>query len=199
MQCSYEVSEADYLKAWKLRCKGVSRQTTPKLIMFWVFVLVCLMVLWVVVSKSSRSAAPAIDNHQAAADEDSEPAPAATHAPVAKTLFWDVGPFVILGGVWFFMIFRMLPGRRLRKLYRNDPAVQGRYTVEITSDGFALENTAGLTTRTRWNIYEYWSEHDDLMVLVLRSQAYFILVLSQLAPDQREELRRLLGAALAKR
>lgn len=199
MQFSYEVSEADYLKAWKLRCRGVSRQNKPKLVMFWVFVLVGLLTLWTIMNKSAHPAAPVADSQSAATDEDSEAASHQHHTPVAQALFWNVGPFVLIGGAWVFMIFRMLPGRRLRKLYRNDPAVQGRYTVEISPEGFAVENTAGFTTRTRWNIYEYWSERDDLMVLVLRSQAYFILALSHLEPEQREELRSLLGTALPKK
>jgi hypothetical protein len=93
----------------------------------------------------------------------------------------------------------MLPGRRLRKIYRNDPAMQGRYTVEITPDGIAMENTAGATGRSGWNLYEYWTEGKDLIVLGLRSQAYVPIPLSELALQQREELRGLLSSVLSRK
>ncbi len=46
MQFTYRVSEADYQRAWKLRVKGISGNRTFKTVFVWVFILVCLMLLW---------------------------------------------------------------------------------------------------------------------------------------------------------
>ena len=53
MQFSYAVSEADYLNAWKIRRRGlIGSRAVLKTILFWVFVLVCLMLVWGVVQRS---------------------------------------------------------------------------------------------------------------------------------------------------
>ena len=200
MQFSYEVSEAEYLAAWKIHSREHARPKTVKVVMFWAFVLVCLLVLWVVVQKNAHHSPTRVGNGDATAvtdsDEDTPPPP---RANVAQSLITNLGPFVLIGGVWVFMILRLLPGGRLRKLYRSDPLMKGTYTVEITPDFIAVQNTAGFSSRSEWNLYEYWKESKDLIVLGLRSQAYFIVALSQHSSEQREEIRILLRSVLAAR
>jgi hypothetical protein len=200
MQFSYGISEADYVKAWKLRRKSVSRPTIVRTLMFWVFILVCLIVLWVVVVQKNVHTLPTPTSAQDAADG-SESCPAPPPAKPANTtlsMIENVGPFVALGGIWFFVMFRLSPVQ-LRKLYRKDPQMQGRFTVEITPDFIGVENTAGFSSRSGWGLYETWEEGNDLITLGMRSTAYLMVGISELSPGQRDDLRAILSSALPKK
>ncbi len=199
MKFSYGISEADYLKAWKVRSKVNSGPKVVKVVMFWVFILVALLVLWMVVQKNAHSAAPQTTTDDVASVDDSS----STLSPLApkskvNQLVINVGPFVLIAGLWIWMLARMGPAK-MRKFYRSDPGMKGRYTVEVMPEFIAIENTAGFSSRSSWNIYECWIESKDLVILVMRSQAHFIVGLSELSQGQRDELRTILSTALAKK
>jgi hypothetical protein len=197
MQFTYRVSEADYQHAWKLRVKGISRSWTVKAVFFWVFILVCLMLLWAIVSKtpqrSSDSPAPV-----AGQSSDENSAPAEISRPSASTLLVNVGPFVLIGGIWFFMVFQMGP-RRMRRQYLKDPAMQGTYTIDVTPNAIAVENTAGVSSRMVWNLYDYWQERQGVIVLVNKSGSYFVISASGLSESQQGELREMLSSVPPKK
>ena len=88
---------------------------------------------------------------------------------------------------------------RLRRLYRKDPRMQGQFTVSITPDFISTENTAGTTSKCAWNVYDYWCEGKDVIVLAFHSGSYFILSLAGLSEPQQGELRGILKAALRKK
>jgi hypothetical protein len=196
MQFTYRVSEADYQRAWKLRLRG-GRSKTVKVVMFWVFILVCLMVLWTVVTKANdRNAESSSPVTQQSSDEG--PAPPPSKKPTALSLLEDVGPFVLIGGIWFFMLFQMRP-RAMRRQYLNDPAMQGTFTVDVTPTELAVENTAGVSSRMGWNLYDFWRESKGVIVLVNKSGTYFIISEAGLLELQQNELREILSSALQKK
>lgn len=198
MQITYRVSEADYQRAWKLRVKGgLGRSRTVKTIMFWVFILICLMMLWAVVTKSNeRKTESSPDAVEQSTEESSTPQQSSR--PVAQNLLTNVGPFVLIGGVWFFMLFQMRP-RAMRRQYLNDPTMQGTYSVDITPEALLVENTAGVSSRTAWNLYDYWREANGVFVLVNKSGTYFVISTAELAEPQRDELRTTLASVLQKK
>lgn len=203
MQFSYKVSEEEYRRACKLRFRGNFGSRTFKVLFFWVFVLVCLVVLWAIVTRSagtgrSDRAQNSSDSAQVLDQDSSAPQTSANPPSIVQSVVFNVGPFILIGAVWFFMLFRFVPGR-LGKLYHKDPAMQGTYTLEVTSASLTIQNTAGLTTNAGWNIYEYWLEGKDFIILVMRSTAYFIISLAGLSEPQRDELRSILASVLPKK
>jgi hypothetical protein len=197
MQITYRVSEADYRRAWNLRLKGSFGQNKiVKVISFWVFVLVCLMFLWAVVAKSNDGKTDTSPTTEQSTDE--SPAPQQSSGTTRISLLENVGPFVLIGGIWFFMLFRMVP-RKMRRQYLNDPAMQGIYTVDLTPAELVVENSAGVSSRMVWNLYDYWRERDGVFVLVNKSGTYFVISASELPEAKRDELRTTLASVLQKK
>jgi hypothetical protein len=197
MQFTYRVSEADYRLAWKLRAKSGFGNRTIRTIMFWVFILVCLMLVWAVVQKS-RQLPPDSPAAVAEPNGNGDSATPRPEEPIPHALLVNIGPFVLIAGIWVFMLFQLGP-RRLRRFYLKDPAMQGTYTVDVTQAAFALENTAGVSSRMAWDLYDYWQERKGVIVLVNKSGTYFILNAAGLSEDQQSELRGILSSALTKK
>jgi F0F1-type ATP synthase membrane subunit a len=189
MEFSYRISEAEYLQAAKLKLKGGSRARFLKLLLFWSLV-VCLAVFFSVYHKSKQtSEVPAVQQ---------ESAEAVGSDPLANRLVENVLPFTVLAGVWIFIMFKWMP-MRLQRVYRKDPSMQGQYTVSVTPESVATQNTAGTSSKTGWNIYNYWREGKDVILLVFHSGSYFLLSVRELPDAQRDELRGILTAALPKK
>ena len=198
MQFTYKVSEAEYRRALKLRFRGGwGSKSVVRTIIFWVFILVCLMMLWAVVSHNTEQQQQSVPT-QTAPDADDTPPPAHDHRATAQSLLVNVGPFVLIVGIWCFMLFQMAP-RRMRKQYLNDPTMQGTYTIDITPDALSVENTAGVSSRMVWNLYDYWQERNGVFVLVNKSGTYFIISSAGLSEPERDELRTTLASVLQKK
>jgi hypothetical protein len=71
--------------------------------------------------------------------------------------------------------------------------------VNITPELISTQNTAGTSSKTGWNIYDYWHEGKGIILLVYHSGAYFLLSLASLSDAQRDELRAILAAAIPKK
>jgi hypothetical protein len=197
MEFSYKISEPEYLRAWKLYCKARSGNKLLRTVMFWVFILVCLMLLWGVVEKGTHmpsSSPPAPVSSEAEAGS-TAPTP---YVRPQQAIWMNVGPLILLGIVWLVILRRFVPNR-LRKLYRNDPMMQGTFTVNASPDSLSVRNTAGLESRMVWTLYERWLEDKNLIVVVLRAPSYFVLSLAGLTDFERSELRGILTAALPKK
>lgn len=76
--------------------------------------------------------------------------------------------------------------------------MQGHFTADISTSVLLLENTAGVSWRMTWNIFEFWREKKDVIILGLRAGTYIILGLTELSDAQRDELRGILAIALPK-
>lgn len=180
MQFSYNISEDEFLKAVRLRCRRNSSVT--KIVMFWAFILICLVLLWGTITRSRQSSA--IDD-----------APVPTDVSPTSSSSWFPITMISVGLVVVLQIKYWSP-RRLRRLYRKDLAMQGRFTVEMTPESLEIGSTAGFTSRSNWNLYEFWSEKNHLIVLVLLSSAFVVLNTAGLPEPQRAELRGILSSAV---
>ena len=190
MEFTFRVSEADYLRSWKLRLNPRGSRTL-KTVMFWVFILACLLLLWRVVE---RGASTTSGTGEPGTTQKLE-APPQNSGTTAHALLVNVGPFIVLVAVWVFMIRRLGP-TGVRRMYRKDPLMQGQYTVNITPESISTQNSAGTSTKSTWNVFASWHEGKDVILLLYYTGAYFILSLSE---GQRTELRGILTTALPKK
>jgi hypothetical protein len=188
MEFSYKISEAEYMSAFRLKLKPTARFGVVKAVMFWVFILVCLLLLYSVVQKHAQQ--PPIRDEAIVQSVDS--------GKMVRNIIENVAPIVVFVGIWVFLKFRFVP-MRLRRLYIKDPLMQGQFTVNITPELISTQNTAGTSSKTGWNIYDYWHEGKGIILLVYHSGAYFLLSLASLSDAQRDELRAILAAAIPKK
>ena len=85
MEFSYRVSEKEYRAAWGLQLRRQSGSRVMKIIMFWVFILVCLLMLWTVVSGNPGT--PKTSNTVQTSDQSSDtPESAASSEPIGQKL-----------------------------------------------------------------------------------------------------------------
>jgi hypothetical protein len=200
MEFSYRISETDYMRAMQLRRGPSVESRTLRTILFWVFILVCLVMLWTVVERSANQRgveAPAQTAPTSSPEATGNPAPATTTSP-ARALLVNVGPFVVFICAWIFVLKRFGP-TTLRRLYRKDPAMQGEFTVSVTPQSISIRNTEGTSFTSVWSVYERWREGKNLIVLIFRSGGYSTLNIAGLSEFQRDELRGILAAALPKK
>lgn len=189
MEFSYRISEAEYGRAFRLRSRPSGQSTSVRTLAFWVFIMICLMTLWMIVQRTANQhgAAPAI----------TAPVTHSAHAGAAS-LVRNFLPFFVLLGAWIFLLRRLGPAA-VRRRYRKDPTMQGEFTVNITPQSITTRNTAGTSTQSGWNLYEFWREDKDIVILVMISGDYFTLSLAGLSEPQRGELRGILAQALPKK
>ncbi len=184
MEFSYKVSMVEFLLARKLRNKGnpvfVIFKVVRGLILGWIAVFICLVLLWVLVQRTSS--APPLAQQSAAAHA------SAGHLFIAyATIF---GPFVLIFGAVVFLLVGLEP-MLARRSYRKDPSMRGQfYVVNVTPDSIHLVNTAGASANNAWSLYSFWREKKDIIVLISHSGAYSILNLAGLSAPQRDELPR---------
>jgi len=192
MEFSYKVSQAEFLRAWKLRNKGnpayVIFKVIRGLILFWICVFVCLILLWVLVQRGAPS--PPLAQQ-----------PITVHVGTGR-LLWALlqifGPLALIFGTVVFLLVGLEP-MLARRSYRKDPSMQGQFTANITPESIYLQNTVGTSSNSAWNLYSSWRERKGIIVLIFHSGAYSILSLTGLSNLQRDELRSILTDALARR
>jgi hypothetical protein len=188
MEFTYRISEEEYLRATKLKLKEALRLgRIGKFIMFWVVILAGLMVTISFVQKYR--------NQSPTQQEIVESVP--TETPTSQ-IIENVVPVIVIFGIMAFVIFRGVP-MQVRRMYRKNPMMQGQFTINITPESISTQNTAGTLSKTGWNIYDYWREGKNLILLVYHSGAYFLISLAGLSDAQRDELRGILAAALPKK
>ena len=193
MEFSYKISEAEFRRAWHVERRASSRASL-KTAVFWISIMLGLLLLFKVLQPDRQL--PGLSARQPAVHAAMvEPAGNVTAEP---TNLERVGPFLVIAGIWILIIWGMIP-MRLRRLYHDDPRMQGQFTVSITPEFVLTENTAGTTSKCSWNVYDYWCEGKNVIVLAFHSGSYFILGLAGLSEPQRSELRGILKTALRKK
>jgi hypothetical protein len=193
MEFSYTVSEAEYRQAWRVERKASSRSSL-KTALFWILVMAGLMVIYII-AQPGDSQAGASDRPTVRQTSTTEPTGRVTAFTESME---EAGPFLVLAGVWILIVTGLVP-LRLRYLYRKDPRMRGQFTVDITRDSISTDNTVGTSSKSAWNIYDYWCEGKGVIVLMFHSGAYSVLSLAGLSDPQRDELRGILCAVLPKR
>jgi len=247
MEFSYRISEAQYAQAWKLRRAGRSAQATLRTVVFWVFIVICLLILWAMVSKSAHQGKVVeygysdlyqkVENDQvleatiegntlrgrlkASPQDEFDTALPYNHDDLTKAMLahgvtftikpgqnntWlvlliNIGPAVAIIAAWIFILRRMGPWVPTNpdRVYRNDPVMQGEFTVNIAPVGISIRNTAGTSSQSGWNVYEYWREGKDLIVLKSLSPGQLMINVAGLTEIQRQEIRSTLASVLPKK
>jgi len=174
MEFSYRISEEEYLNADSpLR---ISKFSTVKTVVFWLFILVCLMVLITWVQRSSQRM-PVVQQ------------------PTVRDVgsnnhVWDyISGLVIVLPV----VSLVLRPKLLRRRYRKDPAMQGQFTVSVTPESIIVQNSVGTFCRSGWESFFGWYEAKGVMVLFSRRPFARILIsLAGLSDSQCGELRNIL-------
>jgi hypothetical protein len=193
MEFSFKVSELEFREAWRVERKASSRSSL-KTAVFWISIMFGLLLIYRLLQPGQ---------HQLGVTYLHATAQGAIVAPVnqttpAPTVLERVGPFLVLSGLWILIVTTLVP-MRLKYLYRKDPRMQAKFTVNITPDFISTHNSAGTTSKTGWNVYDYWCEGKNVIVLTFCSGSYSILSLDGLSELQRNALRGILKASLRKR
>ena len=188
MEFSYRISEAEYLRAARLKSKRTSSYI--KAILFWLVIIAFLVLVLTAIQHftqlSGVTRQPAVQ-------------PVGAHRTTSQ-YFMDFSPLLVIVAVWILM--SKVQPMILRPRYRKDPSVQGQFTVNITPESISIENTAGTSYQSKWNAYRAWHEADGVIVVVARPRfkARSIPIgLADLSEAQRDELRGILTASLPKR
>ena len=176
MRFEYTISEDNFLKGVRLSCRTQGHKA--KIILSLVILFLLLITVGPMISRGLQPEAN--DQPQLSSSSVWVPIPVITGCFAMALQAGYYGP------------------RRLRQLYRKNPAMHGVITVEITPESIVMES-AEFSSRSKWNLYEFWSEQDSQIVLVLLSRVFVILNIADLAEPQREELRAILGSVLSKK
>jgi hypothetical protein len=182
MEISYKISEKEFSEAWALQNAANTRSRMLKTVLFWVFILICLMLLWSVVQHVAPAQSPAHTGQ-------------AAHSTRGGGS-WI--PFIGLAAVWFVLI-RQARVTVSRCFYRNNPVLQGELTVDITPQSISMRNSDGANGQWNWSLYQYWRENKDIIVLAQRLGGFLPVNLAGLPDLQRNEFRAILGQALPKK
>jgi hypothetical protein len=222
MEFSYRISKDDYKQAFKLRLqKNALISGVTKTIMFWVFILICLVLLWAVVQRTANTSKSVSDTPNTSAvtlgsPEDTPsnipqndiqsdvPTKHADNASLSRALTFNLGPFLLLAAIWLFMIRSLIGNRGLTVLgligsYNRDPLMQGQFTVNLTSTSISSQNSAGYSARLDWSLFESWREGKSVIALIHKSGTYSVLGIGGLSDAQKLELRGILAAALPRK
>jgi hypothetical protein len=153
-------------------------------ILFAVFVSLCLVLLFVVVMKTRNDS---VDN-----------APQEQTSVTAGQIAQQIGPLALIAAFWIILIF-VWPRMRLRRIYRNSPALQGAVTVQATLDSFSAQTSTGSVSRTSWGDIKSWHEGNGLMLLIHPTKVYQVINVRDLSEPQRDELRGILTSVLPRK
>jgi tellurite resistance protein TehA-like permease len=197
MEITFKITQAEYLRAVKLRKKPKSGAIV-KTVMFWVLVLTCLTVLWTVFRPGATSSGRADATSAVVTQSDDATPESVPPGTELRRVITNFGPFVPIAAVWVYFVFLWVP-IRLRRMYKRDPVMQGQFSMKFTPASLSIQNTAGISIEMGWNIVEYWREGKGLILLVFYPGTGYPVSLANLTDPQREELRSILTAALPKR
>lgn len=183
MEFSYRISEEQFQRIWRLERTVGSRASIRRMLLFWVLILVCLVLLWVIVERGAP--APPADFHPPL-------------LPVQSAAGWAaILPLIGVAAAWI-ALFRLAP-REHRSAYLKDPVMQGEFTVNINPQSISMRNSAGVNSQWNWNLYDHWRESRELILLVPRSGTNLPISLAHLPDFQRAELRSTIAQKLPRK
>jgi cytoskeletal protein RodZ len=218
MEFSYRICEDEYKQAFRLKYqKNTGIPNVGKTVMFWIFILIGLVLLWEVVQVKSIPAAPSPASPVVSSSGTQNSSPPVHRGSertesngaskpvgdsgIPRSLLFNVGPFVILLALWFFMAKRMKRDGvpfllNVVGTYNQDPLMQGHFTANISSSSISIQNTAGYSAQMNWYLFEGWREAGSVVVLILKLGNYNILSTRELSDPQKSELHGILTAVL---
>ncbi len=73
------------------------------------------------------------------------------------------------------------------------------FTIDLTQAELAIENSAGLSSRMGWNLYDFWKESKGVFVLVYKVAERTSSSARRLSEVQQGELREMLSSVLPRK
>ncbi len=151
MKFTYRISRDQYLRAKRLAVSPSFVLWLKRRVFVAFLLLFCLGLLISVGLHNSSSAAPA----PVAPDPVTQQAAHVSvwESAISFTMFFavlGVSAYSLLGKGWL----------RDRRLYQDDPLMQGEITADLTTEFISTNNTAGATSQTRWNAFDRWIEKE---------------------------------------
>lgn len=190
MEFSYRINEDEYVRACKIACKP-KKGFVAKAVVFWVFVVVCLILLSLVVQK-------AVDHPQSADSEQTESISApASHSASTIDIVKNLAPMLAILTLWI-CLFVWQRGR-LKRLYWKDTNSHGEMTVTLDTQSVSVRSSIGISFESGWNAFSDWNEKQNIVLLRFPVGTFYILNIKDLSETERGELRGILSSALPKK
>ena len=175
MKFTTRVTEADFVAAYRLKCRSLHRRIASGIAYTWAAVFWTFLV----------GAAISEHNHpnELFLGEDA--------SAFAHVLL----PGAILILVWI-LVFRVYPPFATRRKFRQSTTLQGEIINEVSAEGLWQKTSSGSYGFSKWQDLKYWRESDEIIVVVYPSDVFCILPKASLSSDEQTELRDILAKAL---
>jgi hypothetical protein len=169
------VTEADFVAAYRLKCRSLHRRIASAIAytfaaVFWLFLI---------------GAAISRHNH-----------------PDELFLGQDVSEFlhVLLPGAVLLLLwvlaFRVYPAFATRRKFLQAKSWQGEILNEASAEGLWQKTSGGSYGFSQWQDFSYWRESEEIMIVVYPSDVFCLLPKATLSSDEQTELRDILMNAL---
>jgi len=186
MEFSYSLSEREYLQASRMALRS-KRNGVVKTVLFWAFIVICLVLLFTVIQKNSQSGPDP--------QSEGETVSTATPAPTGWALAVQLAPGVLGLAAGALAVFLWIPYTR-RRLYRKDKNLHGVITVTVDRQSFASRSTTGASLQCPWSVFQRWLESGGIVLLGYPNGTFAILNVAGLSDAERQELRGILAEVL---
>ena len=178
MKFTTRVTEADFVAAYRLKCRSLHRRIASGIAYTWAAVFWTFLI----------GAAISEHNHP---DELFLGQNASDFAHVLL-------PGAILILVWI-LVFRVYPPYATRRTFRRSTNLQCEILNEVNAEGLWQKTSGGSYGFSQWQDLSYWRESEEITIVVYPSDVFCILPKASLSSDQRDELRHILTKALPQR
>lgn len=196
MEFSYRVSEKDYVRAWKMAALS-RRGPVIKTVLFWAFVIICLVLLFAIIEKNNNRHVEARQDQSETEQTELAVAPS-TVSSSFENIAKNVAPLALVAGIWVFLIFYWTP-LRVRRRYRKDTNCHGQVTIALDAHSVDIRSSVGISFQSGWNAFTDWSEKQNIVLFRQPSGTFHIVNIAELSEVERDELRGILSAALPRK
>jgi uncharacterized membrane protein len=199
MEFSYRIGEDEYVRACRIAVKSNRKSSglpVVKTILFWVFVVICLVLLFSVVERSARVSSTTASQAETQADSDCSPAPIQSPQPVSGwSLATNLVPLVAIVAIMGFLYLVWLP-KAQRRQYRKDTNLHGETTIALDDQSVLIRSTVGTSFQAAWRAFSNWEQKQNMVLLRFPSGGFSMINISGLSNVEREQLRGILSEAL---
>jgi len=183
MEFAYKLTEADYVKAARIKAKSLNARPWSKFLSR-LYLVLSFVILWL-----CFSAGRILEWLDLTGDK-------LGNLAVGNLLLSSILPTAILSLLIILLVRAVayLPRRRLRReQYRNSAACQVETRVRVSPQSIAFQSETG-SSESNWKNYATWNTRDGILVLTNHGGVRHILKIAGL--DQHSELMGILADAL---
>ena len=186
MEFTYKLTEADYVKAARIRAKSLNARRPWSKFLSRLYLVLSFAILWL-----CFSAGRILEWLDLTGDK-------LGNLAVGNLLLSSILPTAILSLLIILLVRAVtyLPRRRLRReQYRNSAACQVETRVRVSPQSIAFQSETG-SSESNWKNYATWNMRDGILVLTNHGGVRHILKIAGLDPAQHSELMGILSDAL---